>query len=136
MASAAVTAAVKARLATEWTRTPIFHPNEQPQVPADGTPFLSVQYPLAMEEQMSIGAPGNNVWREEGAIRFVLAIPRGAGIDDYSGWIDELRASFRGKIFSGVHTFEASPAVLDDRNEDGKYWALSCAVTYHFDIFG
>ncbi|MFG1184370.1 phage tail terminator-like protein [Xanthobacter aminoxidans] len=141
MASFAVMAAVNARLDAVWSRTLVRYPNAADaadgiQVPADKSPFLAVQYPLADEEQITVGAPGHNVFREEGVIRFVLQIPRGAGVEEYSGWLDELRAAFRGKQFGGVTTYAASPATLDDRNEDGGYWALSCAVPYKFDLFG
>lgn len=140
MASAAVMAAVRTRLGSEWSRTDVRYPNEQDadtglQAPVDGSPFLAVQYPAALENQITVGAPGNNVFREEGAIRFVLQIPRGAGVTEYAGWLDELRASFRGKQFGGVTTFAPSPSVLDDRSEDGNYWALSCAVPYWYDLF-
>lgn len=140
MASAAVMTAVRARLDALWTRTPVRYPNDATspdglQVPAAKTPFLMVQYPVATEDQITIGAPGSNVFREEGAIRLVLQIPRGAGVDEFSGWIDELRAMFRARQFGGVTTFAASPAVLDDRNDAGSYWALSCAIPYQFDLF-
>ncbi len=136
MASAAVMAAVRARLDANWTRCPVAYPNEKQTTPAEGSPFLAVQYPVATEERMSIGAPGSNLYREEGAIRFVLEIPRGAGIDEWTVWLDEVRALFRGKRFDNVVTFAASPAVLDDRADAGNYWALSSAIPYQFDILG
>lgn len=141
MASAAVMSAVRARLDALWTRTAVRYPNVSDataglQAPADNAPFLAVQYPVSTETQITVGAPGENVFREEGVIRFVLQIPRGAGVDEYAGWLDaDLRPAFRGKQFAGVTTYAVSPAVLDDRNEDGGYWALSCAVPYKFDLF-
>lgn len=136
MASAAVMIAVKERLDAFWSRTPIEYPNETFQPPAEGDPFLALQYPLAQESAASIGAPGENLQREEGAIRFVLMIPRGAGVIDWTVWLDELRAHFRHRDFGPVRTSGASPAVLDDRNDDGNYWALSCAVAYEADFLG
>ncbi|MFG1349093.1 phage tail terminator-like protein [Xanthobacter autotrophicus] len=127
--------AVQARLDAFWTRTAILYPNADAQVPAVTAPVLVVQYPVASEDQITIGAPSSNIFREEGAIRLVLQIPRGAGLDPYAGWLDELRGHFRGKQFAGVTTYAASPPVLDDRNDAGKYWSLSCAVPYQFDIF-
>lgn len=136
MASAAVMAAVRARLDSNWTRCPVEYPNEAMQTPADGSPFLAVQFPVASEERISMGAPGANVHREEGGIRFVLAIPRGAGVGEWTPWIDEMRSLFRSKRFDNVVTYAASPAVLDDRSDDGNYWALSCSIPYTFDIHG
>lgn len=135
MASTSVMSAVRARLASGWSRCPVVHPNEDGQVPAGSGPWLAVQYPVATEDQITVGAPGANVFREEGAIRFVLFIPRGAGVADYAAWMDELRALFRSRQFSGVTTYAASPPVLDDRADAGKFWALSCAVPYQADLF-
>lgn len=134
MACAAVMAAVRARLDANWTRCPVFYANEGMTAPADKGAFLSVQYPVATEEQKTVGAPGNNVFREAGVIRLVLSIPIGAGVDAYSVWLDELRALFRGKQFDHVTTWAPSGGVLDDRNDDGGYWMLSSAVEYYFDL--
>lgn len=136
MASASVMITVKERLDAFWTHTPIAYPNDTFKAPADGSPFLAVQYPVATETQASIGAPGANLHREEGVIRFVLQVERGAGVIDWTAWLDELRGHFRSKSFGGVRTYEASPAVLDDRSDDGKYWALSSAVAYDADVLG
>lgn len=133
MASAAVASAVAARIASGWTRCPVVHPNTAPAPAQDA--WLAVEYPVAGETQVTVGAPGDNVFREEGAIRFVLFIPRGAGLAPFDAWLDEVRALFRARSFAGVTTFAPSPAVLDDRSEQGGYWALSCAVPYQFDLF-
>lgn len=134
MASAPVMAAVRARLGS-WARCPVELPNEGEQAPAGTDPYLLIQYPVATEEQITVGAPGANVFREEGVIRLVLYIPRGAGVDDYAAWVDELRSLFRAGQFGGVTTFAASPPILDDRSDTGKYWSLSCAIPYQFDLF-
>lgn len=142
MASAAVMGIVRARVGALWVTTPVFYPNEQQtssglQTPADGSPFLEVQYPVSGEDQKSIGNPGNNIWREMGAIRFVLQIPRGAGVETYVSWLDGLRTNFRGKTLGSsgeMKTFQATPAVLDDRNDSGNYWSISSSVAYWYDI--
>jgi len=136
MASAAVVTAVETRLAANWATCPIRTINEDATPPADGGAFLVVQYPVANEEQMSIGSPGANVWREEGAFRIVIHGERGQGKDTYLGWADTLRALFRGKTFDGVQCFEASPATEDQTNEDGNYYKLSFAVAYDYDLIG
>lgn len=141
MAQSAVIAAVAARLGSPWasmdaSQLPVFDPNTRGQPPADGTPFLTIQYPLANSEQKSIGAPGNNVWRETGAIRFVLSIQRGTGVKQGMGWCDEIAALFRGKQFSSVNTWAPSSPVLDNSNATGNYWLLSFACPYYFDFLG
>lgn len=136
MASAAVEAAVKARLEANFSHCPRLYPNENTQPPADAAPFLLVQYPVANDEQISVGAPGANVYREEGTIRFVLAIPRGRGTSPWNGWLDEIRALFRGQKFSGINTWAPTSAVIDDRSDDGNYWSLSSSIPYYFDSLG
>lgn len=134
MASAAVMQAVRARLEAHWTRCPVFHPNAEAETPADGSVFLAVQYPVAREEQMSIGAPGDNIFRESGAIRLVLQVPAGSGVEAWAAWLDELRALFRAKRFDGVRTYAPSSSATDDRSRTGGYWALSTAIPYDADI--
>lgn len=133
MASQAVVAAVEARLKANWTQCTVVDRNRQEQPPADGTPYLIVQFPVAQETQISIGAPGNNVFREEGAIRLVLHARRGRGIAEALAWIEQLRDLFRGRQFAGVNTWAPAAAVEDDVNESGTYYRFAFAVPYYFD---
>ena len=135
MASKAVMDAVTARLATAWTRTPIMQPNVAGSVPADGKAFLYVDYPVVAETQISFGDPVKIVSPEEGGIRFILSCEIGKGTKPYDDWIEGLRDAFRGKDFDGVTTFEATPAVINDGNDDGAYFEMSFSVEYRFDKF-
>lgn len=136
MASKAVVDAVAARLTANWTACAFFDPNTVGDPPKDGSPFLEVQYPVATGEQITIGAPGNNVYREAGAIRFVLHVERGQGVGEGLGWADALAALFRGRQFDHVTTFAPSSPVLDDGNDRGAYTRLSFAVEYFTDVVG
>lgn len=136
MASKAVIDAVSARLAANWTLTPIFLSNTGGGVPADNSAFLSLTFPVANEVMKSTGDPGNNVWRETGGFRIVLAAPEGTTTDPWAAQIDTLRAVFRGKSFAGINCFEASPPMQNDNSDIGGYFELAFVVTYHFDIRG
>lgn len=137
MASAAVMAAVDAKIAANWPHCPIRALNAADgAVPADRGAFLVVQYPVAAEDQASIGAPGSNLWREEGAFRVALAVPRGKGLGAWPGRLDALRAALRGQVFDGVRTYNADPPVIDDGSDRGAFVLLSFAVAYEFDVFG
>lgn len=133
MPAAAVQSAIAARLAGSWTTTPIRDLNVMGEAPDDGSPFVEVQYPVANENQITVGSPGANVFRESGAFRIILFVRRGVGVQEGLGWMDTLRALFRGQNFSGVTTYAPSPPALDDRNDDGNYWILSTSVPYYFD---
>jgi hypothetical protein len=141
MVAKAVIDAVEARLGATWTSldgtsVPVFGINTNGQTPIDGSPFIEVQYPVANENQITIGAPGANIFRESGGIRFVLNIRRGLGVAQGMGWADELRALFRGKKFGGVKTWGVSSPVLDNSNDAGNYWTLAFVALYYFDING
>ena len=136
MASAAVMAAVSARIAAAWTATPILALNVGGDVPRRNTAFLAVEYPLADEEQITIGAPGANVFRETGAFRVVLSVPAGAGLGAWPAAVDALRAALRGRSFGGVVTGAVPPPTVSDRSDSGAYCELSFAVPYRFDLVG
>ncbi len=136
MARKAVMDAVEARLAALWTRCPVAGNRLEGDTPSGATSFLAVQYPVANEERITVGAPGENVYREEGAIRFVLNAGREVSSAVALAWADELASLFRGKIFDGVETFGVSTPALDDRNDRAGYFVLSLAVPYQHDITG
>ncbi|MGN6549756.1 MAG: phage tail terminator-like protein [Pararhizobium sp.] len=135
MASAGVDIAVRARLAANWARCPVIDENGGDR-PTDGSPFLVIQYPFSTAEPMSVGAPGANRWREEGAIRFVLEMERGSGTETGRQWCAELAALFRGKDFDGVQTWAPTSPVSDDDNDNGNYYTFAFVVPYQFDIIG
>lgn len=142
MASLAVTTAFDAMIAANWTHTPVKALNDIGKVPDDGSAFLTVTYPVAVETLISVGVPGANLYREEGAARVALAIPVGQGVSPaatpWAQRIDTLRAAMRGQTFAvgaGV-TWEASPPIFNDDSDDGAYFELSFAVPYRFDVIG
>ena len=135
MPHANVDIAVKARLAANWTHCPVVvELNLSADLPS--APFLTVVYPVANAEQMSIGAPGANIWRETGVFLLVLNVERSTGSSAWLEWSDELSALFRGKTFSGVQTFATTSAPIDNDNENGNYYELAVAVPYQYDLIG
>lgn len=135
---ATVQSAVKARLDQYWTRCEVRFPNpSDPNLPNDGfTPLLVVTFPVGRANQITIGAPGENVFRDEGGIRFSLFVPRGFGTDPWDPWLEELRTLFRARQFDGVTTYAPSPAVIDDRETEGTHAPISFAVPYDADLIG
>ena len=139
MASAAVVAAVQSLLAANWTATPIVGPNQETLVPSDGTAFLVLEFPpVGDENQITIGAQGTRIFREEGAILLTLCIPIGVGLNPtatpYLTEFDALRAVFRGQSFSGVNTYGASPAHENGESDKGAYYEISSAISFYYDI--
>lgn len=142
MASYAVVDAFTIMIEAAWPHSPIMGLNDSCKVPSDNSAFLTVTFPVATEEQASVGAPGANIYREEGAAHVCLAIPIGLGINPpESPWaqrIDVLRAALRGRTFAegaGV-TWEASPPVVNEQSDRGAYFEMSFAVPYRYDVAG
>lgn len=135
MAGKAVIDAVTARLKANWTLCPIVEDDTSGQGTGDGSPYVTLEYPVAIENQITIGAPGNNVFRESGAFRIKLVCPTGAGLSQPTDWIDQLRAIFRGRQFSGVTCYAPSPGVIDNSNYVAGKFVISSAVPYYFDLF-
>jgi hypothetical protein len=135
MAGSSVVAAVSARLKENWTLCAIIDDDASGQGTGDGSPYVTLEYPVANENQITIGAPGNNVFREDGAVRIVLVSPTGTGIDQPLAWMDQLRALFRGKQFGGVTTYAPSPPAVDNSNYIGGKYVISSSVPYYADLF-
>lgn len=136
MASQDVINAVESGQLAQWTHMPIIGWVRRDERTDESASFLQVQYPVANEEQITIGAPGANVWREEGVIRLVLLMNRDEDRATILQRADELRSLFRGKEFAGVQTFAPTPPAIDDNNDDGNFLRLSIAVPYQFDRLG
>jgi len=135
MAGKAVIDAVTARLQANWTLCAIVLDDTTGQGPGDGSPYVTLEFPVAIENQITIGSPGNNVFRETGAFRIKLVAPTGKGLSQATDWIDQLRAIFRGKQFSGVTTYAPSPGAIDNSNYLGGKFVISSSVPYYSDLF-
>lgn len=135
MAGKVVVDAVSARLAANWTQTAIIEDDSSGQGTGDGSPYVTIEYPVSREDQITVGSPGNNVFRESGAFRIVLVSQIGTGLSQPLAWIDQLRVIFRGKQFNGVTTYAPSPAAVDNSNYVGGKFVVSSSVPYFTDLF-
>lgn len=141
MASKAAMDAISAKLTAVWSSVnpsgpaPIL-PNTQMDAPDPKSVFLTLTFPISEETMETTGNPGGNVFREEGAFRVVLAVPVGEGLDPWAGYLDQIRAGMRAKVFNGVTTFEASPSAQSPAEDGEAHFFLSTAITYKYDVFG
>lgn len=133
MASAAVIAAVEARVEANWAGQ-YFGLNTTGDPPTDGTPFLTIQYPVANEEHITLGQVGQRRFRETGGIRFVYSVPRGSGVATWQATLEALLSTFRAAQFDGVTCETVTPPVFDDSNDNGNYDVLRAVVLYYFDL--
>lgn len=132
----AVADAVEAQIGSTWTSSDatalvVRGLNAEGEPPADGSPFIAIEYPVRNETQQSLGNPGSNFFKEEGFFRIIVNEQRGRGTSRVRAWITELRALFRGQnLSSTVQCFEASGPAITDANDLGNYWQMSFVVRY------
>lgn len=126
MASKAVMDAIGAYVAAGWDAAPIYGPNTQSKPPTGRTPFVMMQFPVSGAERVGLG----RIFQEDGAVRFVVHVAVGSGVDQALIWADELAELLRERSFDGVQTWTPSPPTFDDRNEDGGWYRVSVAVPF------
>ena len=135
MAKKAVYDALKAKVAADWTAPPpIYFPDELYSPPDDGSAFILVQFPVSTVRTVTLGAPGQNIIREAGGIRFVLNSELGAGITDVLSWADALSNMLTNKVFDGVRTFEVGSPSTENDNDQGTYFQSWAVVEYEYDF--
>lgn len=135
MAGKVVVDAVAARLAANWTVIPIVDDDAGTTPPADGSAYVTIEYPVSTEMQITVGSPGNNVFRESGAFRIKIVCQIGTGIGQPLAWIDQIRAIFRGQHFGTVTTYAPSPGVIDNTNYVAGKFIISSSVPYIANFF-
>ncbi len=138
MSSAHVASKVRARLAARWTTTTIV-----PDIWLlnDSAPPTGVFYWVAcdfgvggFEDQITIGAPGNNVFREDGTFQIHVFGLAGNGETNLREYADTIRGIFRAADFDGIRCYGADPPAIGFGHEDGRWLRATIAVDYEYDI--
>lgn len=135
-----IVASIKTRLASNWSTTPVFLQNkpDQAAVDTDGTalPFVYFEVLGGTDEQVSIGAPGNNTFRRTGIIAAHVFVPLKTGDDTALSYAVQIGAIFRGQSFGAVTCEGATIAGGDKGDDDGLYWRRSVTVPFWTDEAG
>ncbi|MFO1126372.1 MAG: phage tail terminator-like protein [Methylocystis sp.] len=127
MAKKAVVDAIIARLKTNFTLAPVLDRNVTTQTPADGGPWVRIEFPVANDLRTALGLN----WRETGSARIVIASPIGDGIDTSNSWCEQIATIFRGQKFSGVDCYQ--PPSIREGIDDGSYFIAAVIVPYRFE---
>jgi hypothetical protein len=137
MPSAAVEAAFRARLEANWNTADgvILGSNEVYETPADGSPFVIIQYPIVQ----NIRPMMTRMRYEEGAARIIYNAQKSAGLAGPLAKADALAAAFRGdqlKIGASetIEIFEPSGPTINDDNEEGNYFELAIVIPYRYQF--
>ncbi len=129
MPAKAVADAVEARLIANWTATVIVPYDTVGETP-DVEAFVVVQYPVVNGVQPVLG----RTFFEEGALRIVLNVARGIGLQQGLAWCDTLKDIFRRVKFSGVETFAPDGPIVDDNTDQGNWISYSVIVPYRYEF--
>lgn len=139
MARKAVTEAVDARLAAEWTHTAIvpfaatYEPPEALDEDGNPVPWLTVQY--AVSETASLVLDDDEgPFKERGIIFLILHVSRVADFGEVQNWLDELFDLFNRKRFDGVHCLDATSSRMDNDADLGNYLQFTVSVPYEFQF--
>jgi hypothetical protein len=131
MPAAFVESTFRAKLATDWTATPVLKANGDNETP-DANAWLELQFPIGNGSQAF-----QRRYFEDGAARFVLNIKTGTELADGLALADELAALFRTqKLANGLETFAPSGPIVDNSNDNGNWFELSVIVPYRYQFDG
>lgn len=136
-----VTAAIKARMTSEWPHSsvPVYWENEDTVIADTPAPFVFVSVhtdrPFLSEFG---GGRGANRWRQTGRVVFSVHVPRGAGRADADTYGEAAAVIFRGQRFAAdIDFFEAGPIGPGGVSEtNGQYWQLDVEAEFSFDQVG
>ncbi len=146
MSSRYVTNAVWGYLQANWTETRLIDPMNTFEHVGGSTlvEWVTMMPEVSTEAQVSIGAPNNQRWREDGSISLIAFVPSGSGTDRPLELAEALRDLIRGKQISagvGQPTIvfrdaqppdTALPSVVDASS--GNWFGYSVSATYYCDF--
>lgn len=144
---AGAVAAIRQRLADNWTTTPIAFQNETPPtdpfppidpVTGNPAPWVMCEVIGTTSEIHAFGAPGNKVWRYLGLIHVHILVPVNYGADVAQGYAVTVGEIFRGAKFydngDGDYVRTWSP-MTDGGGSDADIantWRLTMTVDFEY----
>lgn len=130
--------AFRTRLATHCatvpatTRSPLdlINTGEDPDAAAPG--YIYLEFPGGSEAQYTTGAPGSNLFREQGQVTVKVATPLGSGRDTAEVDAATLRNRFRADRFAAgsqsVKVMAVQP--MGGGQDDSGMWVESIGLAY------
>jgi Bacteriophage related domain of unknown function len=120
-----------------WPIKDLFNTTETP----DATEFLDLEFPGGSEDQYTFGAPGSNLFREQGQVTLRVCTMLGAGVtkrDLAETYAAALRSKFRKDRFAaGAGTVRiTSVAPMGGGHTEAGLWAEAVALGYEIFNIG
>ena len=118
--------------AITWVRKDTTNTTTDPDV---ATGYFDLEFPGGSEAQYTFGAPGSNLFREQGQVTIRVCAPLGASRDLAETYASQVRNLFRGQTYRsfavGSRTCRITEtAPLGDGEDDAGMWAESIALAY------
>ncbi|KPF84467.1 hypothetical protein IP70_15670 [alpha proteobacterium AAP38] len=134
MTSLVVYDAVRSRIETQWTATPIAWPNEPLTLPVEGTAgfdgcFVALEFDGRLFGQASIGAPDDQRWDEAGTVWAHVMAPAGSGERVQRGHAVAFVDLFRGQEIGAIE-FQDCEIGPGGPDEDGSWWRISVRIEF------
>lgn len=127
--------ALRRRLETNWTTTPIGWVSENFKPPNPPVAFIMADVISMPTNQITIGAPGNNLFREVGALSIAVYYPANKGTDVPRQYATTLASLFRAVDFEGVSC--KSPTIQRGQMDDteGIWYRIDVFCPFHYDLY-
>jgi hypothetical protein len=140
---AGAVAAIKARVAANWTTTPVGwgnDANEPTKFDGSGDPSAWVYGEVinTSSDIEGVGKPGSQTWRYDGLIYLHVFVPVSSGTVTAFQYAVSLGEIFRGALFydNGVGDFVRSwsPRVDggDSGSDDGLWWRVTATIPFQY----
>ncbi len=138
---AGAVAAIKQKMADNWTTTPVVYPNDNASYDpstATQTPWVYFEVIGNGSELRGVGTPGNHVWRYTGIVAAHVFVPINSGdgiAQQYAVTIGEI---FRAQGFYNdnagaiVRTWAPRTDGGDTRSDDGNWFGVTCRIPFEY----
>jgi hypothetical protein len=117
-------------LEASWSETDLVFENEPYDLPDKPTHFVYVEVVGDAYEQDTIGAPGNNMWLEAGAIYLHVMTPDGIGSLEARQIGNRLTYLFREQPLGGIHFRRMSIGAGEPGKTFGNYYAMTATIEW------
>jgi hypothetical protein len=131
MSYAAAHAAIRTRMETEWSGTPVQMPKVKFDVP--NTAWVRLNIDPSGAEWASMGDPGNNVERNLGQVTIQIFAPSGEGEGEALELSDNARAIFRSWRDAATGLRFEVPPYARNIGTQGKWYQINVVAPFKFD---
>lgn len=128
MSSLASFNAIHDRLVAQWSDTELLFENDPLADQDTQTPFVYVEIYGDDHQQETIGAPGSNMWVEDGVAYLHVMVPDGTGSQGARTLADQLANLFRELPEATMYFEDISIGAGEPGRSFPNFWALTVTI--------